>query len=109
MQKTSIQPETHMICLGAGDDRIRDLHYHRSALECLNIYDVIKDWNHELCLRFGLKDIADARGIAHLTPEDAEEAYKNLMFVKKNQYYIPLNEDWKKYFGTQNERLLQQR
>ena len=76
----------HMRCLGAGDDWIRDLHYHEPALECLNIYDVIKDWNHELCLMFGLKDTGDARGMSHLTPEEAVEAYKNWLFLKKNTF-----------------------
>ena len=46
----------HMLCLGAGDDSIRDLNYHEPALECLNIYNVLKDWNPELCLMFGLTD-----------------------------------------------------
>ena len=27
------------------------------------------------------------------------EAYKNWMFVKKNQYFIPMNEDWKNYWA----------
>ena len=89
----------HMLCLGAGDDWIGDLHYHEPALECLNIYDVLKDWNQELCLKFGLIDTGDARGIAHLTPEEAVEAYKNWMFVKKNQYSIPMKEDWKNYWA----------
>ncbi|MEW8547668.1 MAG: hypothetical protein AB2693_29520 [Candidatus Thiodiazotropha sp.] len=88
--------KNHMLCLGAGDDWIRDLRYHEPALECLNIYDVIKDWNHELCLKFGLKDTGEARGMSHLTPEEAVEAYKNWTFLKKNQYYM--NEDWKKYW-----------
>ena len=73
----------HMLCLGAGDDWIGDLHYHEPTLECLNIYDVLKDWNHEPCLMFGLIDTGDTRGIAHLTPEEAAEAYKNWMFLKK--------------------------
>ena len=89
----------HMLCLGAGDDWIGDLHYHEPALECLNIYDVLKDCDHELCLKFGLIDTGDARGIAHLTPEEAVEAYKNWMFVKKNQYSIPMKEDWKNYWA----------
>ncbi|MEW8546195.1 MAG: hypothetical protein AB2693_21970 [Candidatus Thiodiazotropha sp.] len=91
----------HMLCLRADgeDDWIRDLRYHEPALECLNIYDVMKDWNEELCLKFGIKDIGEARGMSHLSPEEAVEAYKNWLFVKKNQYSSPLTKDWKRYWG----------
>ena len=36
--------------------------------------------------------------LPHLTPEEAVEAYKNWMFVKKNQYSILMIEDWKNYW-----------
>ena len=59
-----------------------------------NVFEPLKFY----CMFDGTGDV---RGRAHLTPEEAVEAYKNWMFEKKNQFSIPMNKILVKLKGTE--------
>ena len=92
----------HDICLwNSPREWIEDYGCHDPALEGLNIYDVMEDfdnriwnylygdnWQHPMDL---------TTGINHLTPEENQEAYKNWQYFKK--YQSDLTEQWKTYWA----------
>ena len=109
----------HDICLCTSSrEWIEDYGCHDPALEGLNIYDVMKDfdnriwnylygdnWRHPMDNRIWNYLYGDnwrhpmdfTTGINHLTPEENQEAYKNWQYFKKNQ--SDLTEPWKTYWA----------
>ena len=78
----------HNICLWTSPrEWIEDYGCHDPALEGLNIYDVMEDFDN----------MDSTTGIIHLTPEENQEAYKNWQYFKKNQ--SDLTEQWKTYWA----------
>ena len=84
----------HDICLWTSPrEWIEDYGCHDPALEGLNIYDVMKDFDDRISnYLYGdsLRHPMDfTTGINHLTPEENQEAYKNWQYFKKNSldYY----------------------
>ena len=92
----------HDVCLWTSPKEwIEDYGCHYPALEGLNIYDVMEDfdniiWNYP----YGDKwrhPMEFTTAINHLTPEDNQEAYKNWRYFKNNQR--DLTEQWKTYWA----------
>ena len=85
---STIQVRNTTICV-FGLLQENDYGCHDLALEGLNIYDVMEDfdisiWNY----LYGDKwryPMDTTPGINHLTPEENQEAYKNWQYFKKNQ------------------------
>ena len=92
----------HDICLWTSPrEWIEDYGCHDPALEGLNIYDVMEDfdnriWNY-LYGDIWRHPMDFTTGINHLTPEENQEAYKNWQYFKKNQ--SDLTEQWKTYWA----------
>ena len=55
---------------------IRDFKYHEPALECLNIYNVMEDWDETICDCLKDPKARTIKAVHLLTPEEVEEAYK---------------------------------
>ena len=97
----------HDICLWTTPKEwIEDYHYHEPALECLNIYNVLKDFDNQMWTNlFGerrrttsLKDMSDlTRGVQFLTPDETIQAYKCWQYFKNSQK--ELSEQWKTYWA----------
>ena len=79
----------HDICLWTSPiEWIEDYGYHDLALEGLNIYDVMEDFDNRIWnYLYGdnwRHPMDFTTGINHLMPEETQEAHKNWQFFKKN-------------------------
>lgn len=91
------QKHHHMCLWTTSEEWINDYKYHEPALECLNIYDVIEDfdeiiWEYMMGTRRKLTD-----AIHLLTPEVTIETYKNWQYFKKNQR--DMTDQWKTFWA----------
>ena len=80
----------HDICLWTSPrEWIEDYGCHDPALEGLNIYDVMEDFDNRMWnYLYGdnwRHPMDFTTGVNHLTPEENQEAYKNWQYFKKNQ------------------------
>ena len=94
----------HDICLWTSPrEWIEDYGCHDLALEGLNIYDVMEDFDNRIWnYLYGdnWRHPTDfTTGISHLTPEENQEAYKNWQYFKNNQ--SDLTEQWKTYWAKE--------
>ena len=92
----------HDICLWTSPrEWIEDYGCHDPALEGLNIYDVMEDFDNRIWnYLYGdnwRHPMDFTTGINHLTPEENQETYKNWQYFKKNQ--SDLTEQWKTYWA----------
>ena len=74
----------HDLCLWTSPQEwIQDYKYHAPALECLNIYSVMEDWDETICDYLMEPKAREIKAIHLLTPEGAEEAFKSWQYFKK--------------------------
>lgn len=88
----------HDLCLMTSPQEwIEGYKYHEAALECLNIYNVMEDWDEVIAENMTEHRVRDAKGVHLLTPNETEEAYKCWQYFKKNQKDI--TDQWKQYWA----------
>ena len=92
----------HDLCLWtAPTDWIVDYGYDEAALSCLDIYEIIQEWDSLLWLE-------KTRRLRDLSPREAVEAYKNWMFLRNNQNSYrsdpSTNKEWRDFW---KQKLLQ--
>ena len=86
----------HDLCLWTSPQEwIQDFKYHELALECLNIYNVMEDWDETICDYLKDPKARKIKAVHLLTPEEVEEAYKSWQYFKKRQK--ELTDQWKKF------------
>ena len=88
----------HDLCLWTSPQEwIQDFKYHEPALECLNIYNVMEDWDETICDYLKDPKARKIKAVHLLTPEEVEEAYKSWQYFKKSQR--ELTDQWKKFWA----------
>lgn len=91
----------HHICLWlTPKEWVEKLRCHESALEGLNIYDVMHDWDKKIWnYVFSNRDYdhMTTMGVDLLTSEESEDVYKSWQYFKKCQR--DLTDRWKTYWG----------
>ena len=88
----------HDLCLWTSPQEwIQDFKYHEPALECLNIYNVMEDWDETICDYLKDPEARKIKAVHLLTPEEVEEAYKSWQYFKKSQR--ELTDQWKKFWA----------
>ena len=88
----------HDMCLWTtAEEWITDYKYHEPALECLNIFDVLEDFDDLMWEHMMGSQRKSIEAIHLLTPELTNEVYKDWQYFKNNQR--DMTDQWKTFWG----------
>ena len=89
----------HDMCLWTtAEEWITDYKYHEPALECLNIFDVLEDFDDLMWEHMMGSQRKSIEAVHLLTPELTNEVYKDWQYFKNNQR--DMTDQWKTFWAN---------
>ena len=89
----------HDMCLWTtAEEWITDYKYHEPALECLNIFDVLEDFDDLMWEHMMGSKRKSIEAVHLLTPELTNEVYKDWQYFKNNQ--SDMTDQWKTFWAN---------